>query len=106
MTGEITLRGEVLKIGGLKEKLLAARRGGIKIVLIPEGNVRDLKEVPDNIKKDLEIKSVKWIDEVLDLVLTRQPVPWEKEEEEKVQETSNKSSDKKRSSNKKPLSAH
>ena len=106
MTGEITLRGEVLKIGGLKEKLLAARRGGIKIVLIPEGNVRDLKEVPDNIKEDLEIKSVKWIDEVLDLVLTRQPVPWEKEEEEKDQETSNKSSDKKRSSNKKPLSAH
>ena len=106
MTGEITLRGEVLKIGGLKEKLLAARRGGIKIVLIPEGNVRDLKEVPDNIKEDLEIKSVKWIDEVLDLVLTRQPVPWEKEEEEKHQETSNKSSDKKRSSNKKPLSAH
>ena len=65
MTGEITLRGEVLKIGGLKEKLLAARRGGIKTVLIPQGNVRDLKEVPDNIKDELEIKPVKWIDEVL-----------------------------------------
>ena len=81
MTGEITLRGEVLKIGGLKEKLLAARRGGIKVVLIPEGNVRDLKEIPDNIKSELEIKSVRWIDEVLDLVLTRQPIPWEKDEE-------------------------
>ena len=80
MTGEITLRGEVLKIGGLKEKLLAARRGGIKVVLIPEGNVRDLKEVPDNIKADLDIKPVRWIDEVLDIVLTRQPIPWEKEE--------------------------
>ena len=81
MTGEITLRGEVLKIGGLKEKLLAARRGGIKIVLIPEGNVRDLKEIPDNIKAELEIKPVRWIDEVLDIVLTRQPIPWEKDEE-------------------------
>ena len=81
MTGEITLRGEVLKIGGLKEKLLAARRGGIKVVLIPEGNVRDLKEIPDNIKSELEIKPVRWIDEVLDLVLTRQPIPWEKDED-------------------------
>jgi ATP-dependent Lon protease len=93
MTGEITLRGEVLKIGGLKEKLLAAKRGGVKVVLIPEGNVRDLKEIPDNIKEELDIKSVKWIDKVLDLVLTRQPVPWEKEEE-----SPNKSSNKKRSS--------
>ena len=82
MTGEITLRGEVLKIGGLKEKLLAARRGGIKVVLIPEGNVRDLKEIPDNIKSELEIKPVRWIDEVLDIVLTRQPIPWEKDEED------------------------
>ncbi|MEM6485592.1 MAG: endopeptidase La, partial [Pseudomonadota bacterium] len=62
MTGEITLRGEVLPIGGLKEKLLAARRGGIKTVLIPKENERDLKEVPDNIKQNLEIRSVKWID--------------------------------------------
>ena len=82
MTGEITLRGEVLKIGGLKEKLLAARRGGIKVVLIPEGNVRDLKEIPDNIKAELEIKPVKWIDEVLDIVLTRQPIPWEAEDDD------------------------
>ena len=81
MTGEITLRGEVLKIGGLKEKLLAARRGGIKVVLIPEGNVRDLKEIPDNITSELDIKPVRWIDEVLDIVLTRQPIPWEKDEE-------------------------
>jgi len=96
MTGEITLRGEVLKIGGLKEKLLAARRGGIKMVLIPEGNVRDLKEIPKNITAELEIKPVRWIDEVLDLVLTRQPIPWEKEDEpEKI--TSKKVKGKKRS---------
>ncbi|OHC27258.1 MAG: endopeptidase La, partial [Pseudomonadales bacterium RIFCSPHIGHO2_02_FULL_60_43] len=64
MTGEITLRGQVLAIGGLKEKLLAAHRGGIKTVIIPEENVRDLKEIPENIKQDLQIKPVKWIDEV------------------------------------------
>jgi ATP-dependent Lon protease len=75
MTGEITLRGEVLPIGGLKEKLLAAHRGGIKTVLIPSENVKDLAEIPDNIKGKLEIKPVKWIDEVLQLALTRQPVP-------------------------------
>ncbi|MEE2024522.1 endopeptidase La [Alkalimonas mucilaginosa] len=69
MTGEITLRGEVLPIGGLKEKLLAAHRGGIKRVLIPHDNLRDLKEIPDNVKADLEIKAVKWIDEVLELAL-------------------------------------
>ena len=101
MTGEITLRGEVLKIGGLKEKLLAARRGGIKTVLIPQGNVRDLKEVPDNIKDELEIKPVKWIDEVLNLVLTRQPVPWEKEEE-----IPQKVSTKKKQSSKKSIGTH
>ena len=100
MTGEITLRGEVLKIGGLKEKLLAARRGGIKVVLIPEGNVRDLKEVPDNIKADLDIKPVRWIDEVLDIVLTRQPIPWEKEE------VSNKVSSKKSRTKKSSVKAH
>ena len=71
-----------LKIGGLKEKLLAARRGGIKVVLIPEGNVRDLKEIPENIKDELDIKPVRWIDEVLDIVLTRQPIPWEKDEKQ------------------------
>uniref|UniRef100_A0A486XT79 Lon protease n=1 Tax=Rheinheimera sp. BAL341 TaxID=1708203 RepID=A0A486XT79_9GAMM len=69
MTGEITLRGEVLPIGGLKEKLLAAHRGGIKRVLIPFDNVRDLKDIPDNVKGDIEICPVKWIDEVLELAL-------------------------------------
>jgi ATP-dependent Lon protease len=75
MTGEITLRGEVLPIGGLKEKLLAAHRGGIKTVLIPDENEKDLVEIPDNIKGNLEIKPVKWIDEVLALAMTQQPVP-------------------------------
>ena len=75
MTGEITLRGEVLPIGGLKEKLLAARRGGIKTVVIPKENARDLKEIPDNILENLEIKPVKWIDEVLAIALERVPDP-------------------------------
>lgn len=73
MTGEITLRGQVLAIGGLKEKLLAAHRGGIKKVLIPEENRRDLKEIPDNIKADLEIIPVQWIDEVLEVALSYMP---------------------------------
>ena len=73
MTGEITLRGEVLPIGGLKEKLLAAHRGGIKTVLIPEENVKDLKEIPDNVKNKLDIHPVKWIDQVLELALERKP---------------------------------
>ncbi len=75
MTGEITLRGQVLAIGGLKEKLLAAHRGGIKTVIIPEENVRDLKEIPANIKADLDIKPVKWIDEVLQIALQYMPEP-------------------------------
>ena len=75
MTGEITLRGEITAIGGLKEKLLAALRGGIKTVLIPEENVKDLQEIPDNVKSGLEIVPVKWIDKVLDVALERQPVP-------------------------------
>lgn len=75
MTGEITLRGQVLAIGGLKEKLLAAHRGGIKTVIIPEENVRDLKEIPENIKQDLQIKPVKWIDEVLQIALQYAPEP-------------------------------
>ncbi|WP_292016695.1 endopeptidase La [Marinobacter sp. HL-58] len=75
MTGEITLRGRVLAIGGLKEKLLAAHRGGIKTVIIPDDNVRDLKEIPDNIKESLEIRPVKWIDEVLDIALAYPPEP-------------------------------
>ncbi|MDX1251682.1 MAG: endopeptidase La [Gammaproteobacteria bacterium] len=73
MTGEITLRGEVLPIGGLKEKLLAAHRGGIHIVLIPQENVRDLAEIPKNIKQHLDIRAVKWIDEVLQVALQRVP---------------------------------
>ena len=73
MTGEITLRGEVLPIGGLKEKLLAAHRGGIKTVLIPESNVKDLVEIPENIKNFLDIHPVKWIDQVLELALERMP---------------------------------
>jgi ATP-dependent Lon protease len=75
MTGEITLRGEVLPIGGLKEKLLAARRAGIKNVVIPEENRRDLKDIPENVQQDLHIHCVKWIDEVLELALTRRPEP-------------------------------
>jgi ATP-dependent Lon protease len=75
MTGEITLRGEVLPIGGLQEKLLAAHRGGIKTVLIPEENVKDLQEIPDNIKNRLDIHPVKWIDQVLEYALERQPEP-------------------------------
>src|SRR5580765_5521618 len=75
MTGEITLRGEVLQIGGLKEKLLAAHRGGIKTVLIPEENVKDLVDIPDNVKNKLEIIPVKWIDKVLEIALERQPDP-------------------------------
>ncbi|WP_019101405.1 endopeptidase La [Chromobacterium haemolyticum] len=80
MTGEITLRGEVLPIGGLKEKLLAAHRGGIKHVLIPKGNEKDLVEIPANIKHKIEIHAVKWIDEVLALALERQPEPLSEEE--------------------------
>jgi ATP-dependent Lon protease len=75
MTGEITLRGEVLPIGGLKEKLLAAHRGGITTVLIPDDNTKDLAEIADNIKEKLDIRSVKWIDEVLQVALTHMPVP-------------------------------
>ncbi|MFT2109613.1 endopeptidase La [Marinomonas sp. 2405UD68-3] len=84
MTGEITLRGEVLAIGGLKEKLLAAHRGGIKTVIIPHENERDLKEIPDNIKADLSIHPVKWIDEVLDIALEYIPSP------KKIKTTSSK----------------
>jgi ATP-dependent Lon protease len=80
MTGEITLRGEVLPIGGLKEKLLAAHRGGIKVVLIPEENAKDLAEIPDNVKNQLEIIPVKWIDQVLEHALERQPKPLTDEE--------------------------
>uniref|UniRef100_UPI0035655826 S16 family serine protease n=1 Tax=Hydrogenophaga sp. TaxID=1904254 RepID=UPI0035655826 len=80
MTGEITLRGEVTAIGGLKEKLLAALRGGIKTVIIPEENVKDLAEIPENVKQGLEIIPAKWIDKVLAIALERQPVPLTEEE--------------------------
>ncbi len=80
MTGEITLRGQVLRIGGLKEKLLAAHRGGIRTVVIPQENARDLKEIPDNIKADLDIRPVKTIDEVLEVALERLPEPISDEE--------------------------
>ena len=80
MTGEITLRGEVLPIGGLKEKLLAAHRGGIKVVMIPEENVKDLAEIPDNVKNHLEIIPVRWIDRVLEVALQNMPTPLSDEE--------------------------
>ena len=79
MTGEITLRGRVLPIGGLKEKLLAAHRGGVEMVIIPDENERDLKEVPDKIKQDLDIHPVKWMDQVIELALERRPEPLDEE---------------------------
>ncbi len=85
MTGEITLRGEVTGIGGLKEKLLAAHRGGIKIVLIPEENAKDLQDIPENVKNHLEIIPVKWIDRVLELALERMPEPLPDEEAVKIE---------------------
>lgn len=100
MTGEITLRGQVLKIGGLKEKLLAAHRGNIKTVIIPADNERDLIEIPDNIKADLEIVPVRWIDQVLEHALQYQPTPLssdenQKQEKEAKQEDIDKIGDKK-----------
>ncbi len=86
MTGEITLRGQVLPIGGLKEKLLAAHRSGIKTVIIPAENLRDLKEIPDNIKQEIEIKAVKWIDEVLAIALASLPKPLESQVEKELPE--------------------
>lgn len=84
MTGEITLRGEVTAIGGLKEKLLAAHRGGIKTVLIPEENAKDLQDIPENVKNHLEIVPVKWIDQVLEIALESVPQPLADEEAPKV----------------------
>ncbi len=98
MTGEITLRGEVLPIGGLKEKLLAAHRGGITTVLIPAENEKDLDEIPDNIKKSLEIKPVHWIDEVLEVALQHMPKP--------VPAKSTKSAGKKQKVKSQPIIAH
>ena len=91
MTGEITLRGEVLPIGGLKEKLLAAHRGGIKTVMIPEENRKDLKEIPDKILKDVDVKPVRWIEEVLEIALQSSPEPLSEEvlkEEEALEQKS------------------
>ena len=84
MTGEITLQGQVLRIGGLKEKLLAAHRGNIKTVVIPVDNERDLAEIPDNIKDDLEIVAAKWIDEVLETALQFQPTPKKVDQKKKA----------------------
>ncbi|WP_062061880.1 endopeptidase La [Cellvibrio sp. OA-2007] len=93
MTGEITLRGEVLRIGGLKEKLLAAHRGGIKTVIIPAENERDLKEIPDNIKADLIVKPVKWIDEVLAIALQSSPKPLSDEEYRALEKAAQKTTE-------------
>jgi ATP-dependent Lon protease len=87
MTGEITLRGEVLPIGGLKEKLLAAHRGGIQVVVIPEENERDLVDIPKNIKQNLDIRPVRWIDEVLEIALAGAPKPLAGKSEESAQAT-------------------
>jgi ATP-dependent Lon protease len=91
MTGEITLRGEVLPIGGLKEKLLAAHRGGIKTVLIPDENRRDLTEIPENIKEQLDIRPVQWIDQVLEVALAHSPTPLKKGAEKSKEEGSSES---------------
>jgi ATP-dependent Lon protease len=85
MTGEITLRGEVTAIGGLKEKLLAAHRGGIKTVMIPQDNVKDLQDIPENVKNHLEIVPVKWIDQVLEIALVSMPVPLPEDDAVKVE---------------------
>ena len=91
MTGEITLRGEVLPIGGLKEKLLAALRGGIKTVLIPKENERDLVEMQKNIKQNLDIRPVQWIDEVLDVALVDAPEPRDDTNAEQKEKSAQKS---------------
>ncbi|TNE80243.1 MAG: endopeptidase La, partial [Gammaproteobacteria bacterium] len=91
MTGEITLRGQVLRIGGLKEKLLAAHRGGVRTVVIPQENERDLKEIPEHIKADLDIRPVRWIDEVLEIALTSKPEALSDEEYEQVDSDEKKS---------------
>lgn len=96
MTGEITLRGEVLRIGGLKEKLLAAHRGGIRTVIIPQENERDLKEIPDKIKEDLVIKPVQWIDDVLRLALQSMPKPLSDEQYRALEEKAQKREDSER----------
>ncbi len=86
MTGEITLRGQVLPIGGLKEKLLAAHRGGISTVVIPEENRKDLVEIPENILSKLDVQPVKWIDQVLAIAMQRMPIP-SSENEQNIEDT-------------------
>jgi len=103
MTGEITLRGEILPIGGLKEKLLAALRGGIRTVLIPFDNQRDLSEIPENIKKNLDIRPVKWLEEVLELALQRMPTL---QETEAVMDNSTSSTQKTQIENKQNVQTH
>ncbi len=98
MTGEITLRGEVLPIGGLKEKLLAAHRGGITTIIIPEENEKDLVEIPKNIKNKLEIIPVRWIDQVLDIALVRQPEPLVKSSPKSSQSKTKRAASKKKTS--------
>ncbi|PCJ28430.1 MAG: endopeptidase La [SAR86 cluster bacterium] len=105
MTGEITLRGQVLKIGGLKEKLLAAHRGNIKTVIIPADNERDLTEIPDNIKADLNIVPVRWIDQVLELALQYQPTPLG-DDESKSAKKQGKQEDNDKSSDEKHINTH
>ena len=105
MTGEITLRGQVLRIGGLKEKLLAAHRGNIKTVIIPADNERDLAEIPDNIKADLKVVPVRWIDEVLEHALQYQPTPVGGDEDSK-QESDTSSDDKEQSGKEKHINTH
>ncbi len=99
MTGEITLRGEVLPIGGLKEKLLAAHRGGIKTVIIPQENERDLVEIPKNIKQNLEFKPVRWIDQVLEIALTHLPEVVDRGEAESKQKVATRKKASKKSNN-------
>lgn len=101
MTGEITLRGEVLPIGGLKEKLLAAHRGGIGMVIIPQENERDLVDLPKNIKSNLDIRPVRWIDEVLEIALSYMPEEPDADAKKAQADTSSKGAEKK-SGSKKP----
>ncbi len=107
MTGEITLRGQVLAIGGLKEKLLAAHRGGIKHVIIPKENERDLKEIPENVKENLSIYPIKWMDEVLEIALERMPKPQMAESEfTEMGSAKKKSDDRPPPEGDRPISAH
>ena len=105
MTGEINLRGQVLPIGGLKEKLLAAHRGGVKQVIIPVENEKDLKEIPDNVKSKLKIHAVKWIEEVLHIALEETPKPSVKKTKQVVEE-SEIAAKPRRKSKSQPLSPH